>query len=111
MPQPKAGAVKDANRLEDVRKKPLEPGSLVGSYFLSDHTRGWQGCVVGEPSPSVYLCETFDWVTGMDSGGQQLVRIEEMTAWTFYDTAEWMRNSYENDIQRLWDHQRKQGEE
>jgi hypothetical protein len=82
------------NRLSDVDGK-LQRDSLVGSYFHSDHARGWQGCVVAEPAAGVYLVETFGWLGG-DSTHQELVRIDEMFGWQFYDTADWMKNSYEH---------------
>lgn len=76
----------------------LTPGSLVGSYF---HGRGsgrsWQGCIVAEPSPGVYLIELFDWMGGYPFN-QELIRLEEMIAdnWFFYDSAEWMTEFYEH---------------
>lgn len=68
----------------------FERGSLVGSFFLSDSGRGWQGCVVAEPAPGTYLVELFSWLWGQPTE-QLLVRIEDMQEWTFYDTDEWMR--------------------
>jgi len=71
--------------------------SLVGSYFHSDAQRGWQGIVVAEPHPGVYLVETFSWVMG-ESHDQRLVRVEDMLDWRFYDTADWMNNAYEGGV-------------
>jgi hypothetical protein len=89
------------DRLAAVDATEFSPASLVGSYFHSFKERDghqrtvWQGCVVAEPAPGYYLVETFEWIAG-GSHSQQLVRIEDMTGWQFYDTAEWMNNEYEN---------------
>lgn len=92
------------DRLSAVLDTPFDPASLVGSYFLTDADRGWQGCVVAEPSPGVYLVETFSWLHG-GSHSQALVRLEEMAGWTFFDDAEWLRNTT-SEIERRWDHER-----
>lgn len=105
MTDPQAG---DRNRLEAVSAAGLRPDSLVGSFFLSSAQLGWQGCVVAEPSPGVYLVETFDWVMGA-SHDQQLVQLDEMVGWTFYDSADWMQNAYEHGVRQRWERQR-QGE-
>lgn len=89
------------DRLSAAADQPLLPNSLVGSFFhtyLTNEENGLkeinrQGCVVAEPSPGVYLIELFSWLGG-NSTEQQLVRLEEMFDWTFYDTAEWMKNTY-----------------
>ncbi|WP_132975127.1 hypothetical protein [Pseudonocardia dioxanivorans] len=80
------------------------PASLVGSFFhgQGEKWRGYQGCVVAEPAPGFYLCEFFDWLVG-GSKNQQLVRIEDMIDWWFYDDADWMSNTYENDLRHRWD--------
>jgi hypothetical protein len=74
---------------------------------MTDHARGWQGCVVAEPSPGVYLVETFDWLVGA-SVAQALVSLGDMKDWTFYDDTEWMGNHYRERIERLWEHKREQ---
>lgn len=94
-------ASKKQDRLSAVLDAPFDPTTLVGSYFLSDAERGWQGCVVAEPSPGVYLVETFDWIVG-GSHSQALVRLEEMADWTFFDDAEWMGNATPA-TERRWD--------
>lgn len=75
--------------------------SLVGSFFHADVTRQWQGCVVAEPAPGVYLVELFDWIAG-SSTHQRLVPIEEMTGWSFYDSDDWMIKSIDV-VQRKWE--------
>jgi hypothetical protein len=96
------------DRLDDAAGKvDLESTSLVGSFFLSDVDRGWQGCVVAEVAPQVYLVETFDWLVG-SSYNQVLVRLEEMTDWQFFDSGQWMADSYNNRVSMQWDAIRKE---
>lgn len=95
------------DRLSTAVDFPFDPTSLVGSFFLSDHHRGWQGCVVAEPAPGVFLVETFDWLLGAPHD-QQLVPLAEMAGWTFYDDATWMTNAYDHGVSQRW--QRERGE-
>lgn len=95
------------DRLSIVVQAELQPGSLVGSFFHSDVGRGWQGCVVGEPFPGVYLVETFEWLAGT-SHDQQLVKIEDMLGWSFYDDIQWMANAYESGVRRRWEAEREE---
>jgi hypothetical protein len=97
------------DRLAGVVDRPPEPTSLVGSYFHSGWQQGWQGCVVAEPAPGVYLVERFSWLAG-ESLDQQLVPIGDMTDWQFYDTAEWMRNTYEHGLKHRWELERLHGD-
>ena len=81
----------------------LHPDSLVGSFFHSDRKRHWQGCVVAEPAPGVFLVELFSWVGPTESTYQRLVPIEEMTEWRFYDTRDWMEYDFEHVVKNLWE--------
>lgn len=83
------------------------PDSLVGSFFHGCATRGWQGLVVAEPHPGVYLLELFSWVMG-EASHQQLIRIDVMAdeGWQFYDTAEWMNDSYHYGLKQQWEAER-----
>lgn len=98
---PMQNALADRDRISMAVEMPATPASLLGSFFHSykkDEETGrqrvqWQGCVVGEPAPGFYLVETFSWIMG-ESFDQQLVRIEDMVGWSFYDTVEWMNNAY-----------------
>lgn len=78
--------------------KEFRTDSLVGSYFHGSNEERYQGVVVAEPSPGIYLVELFDWITGFDSNEQILVRIKDMLEWHFYDTSEWMNNAYRNGV-------------
>lgn len=90
------------DRLSMVVEGPFKTDSLVGSYFHGDDERQWQGCVVAEPSPGVFLVELFEWLVG-SSSEQRLVRLDEMTEWHFYDDAKWMNNAYNGGISRRWE--------
>lgn len=94
------------DRLSNVAESPLSPDSLVGSFFLTSSSPGWQGCVVAEPAPGVYLVETFSWVAG-ESYEQKLMRLEEMLDWHFYDDDVWMRNAYEHEMEERWQRERR----
>lgn len=78
-----------ARRIEVAEDRELTDHSLVGSFFHADAVRSWQGVVVAEVAPQVYLVELFSWLDG-HSTNQELVELGEMLGWTFYDTAEWM---------------------
>lgn len=81
----------------------LSPTSLVGSYFHSGATPGWQGCVVALAGPGVYLVELFSWLHG-GSTEQRLVRLDRMVdeGWHFYDDAEWASDHYDAVIRQQW---------
>ena len=92
------------NRMDDVSSADLRPDSLVGSYFLGNDQ---QGMVVAEPTPGVYLVEMADWIVSASTTQrlvgiaiQRLVGIEAMAEWRFFDTAERMRNTWENEAAR-----------
>jgi len=89
------------NRLTAADDQSLRPTSLVGSYFHSDAARGWQGCVVAEPTPGLYLVELFGWMAG-EPTDQRLVPLDDMTGWCFYDTAEWMTDAYTSRVRDRW---------
>lgn len=93
------------DRLSAAADREFASDSLVGSFFHSADPPGWQGCVVAEPHPGVYLVELFSWMMG-ESSNQELVTLAEMTDWQFYDTAEWMNNVYEHGLKQRWEHAR-----
>lgn len=96
------------SRLTSVAAQPVTIDSLVGSFFHANAERGWQGCVVAQPMAGIYLVELFGWGAA-DSPGQQVVHIEEMREWTFYDTAEWMNRAYEHGaVTERWEREREQ---
>lgn len=89
------------SRLLDVEHN-LRPNSLVGSFFLGDETKGYQGCVVAEPRPGIYLVEFNDWIVGNPTS-QALFRIEDMMDWTFYDNHEWRNDHYREWVGPRWE--------
>lgn len=96
------------DRLSAAAERPLGPSSLVGSFFHGGPDRRWQGCVVAEVAPQVYLVELFEWIAG-SSSGQRLVPLAEMADWTFYDSAEWMNNAYEHDLR--WEREQERAQQ
>jgi len=105
LPEDETWPATKADRLFVATDLPFDPKSLVGSWFLSDHQRGWQGCVVAEPAPGVYLVETLDWIIGAGYE-QRLVPLAEMADWSFFDTADWMGTAYANGVRQRWDRER-----
>ena len=80
----------------------------MGSFFLSDAKRGWQGRVVAEPDAGLYLVELFKWLSG-SSSEQVLVRVEDMMTWSFFDDADWMRSQYEHGTKFGWERDTRKG--
>lgn len=94
------------NRKDYVSKCELSPETLVGSWFhtVEDDVIVWQGIVVAEPQPGVYLLH----VDTLEPGArnvQCLVGLEKMvdegkeddegtSAWRFFDTEEQARSAY-----------------
>ena len=56
---------------------------------------GWQGNILAEPSPGVYLVQLFSWLSGAPTD-QVLVPFEDMRDWVFYDSNDDMVLSYEH---------------
>lgn len=77
----------------------LNPTSLVGSWFhrVTDGEVDWQGVIVSEPAPGVFLVEVDRSIKGIDVL-QTLVPIREMIEgeheWRFYDADHTMREAY-----------------
>lgn len=76
---------------------------MIGNYFHGCDEIQWQGMIIGEPSPGMFMVQTFSWLTGNEHS-KQLVPITAMTGWTFYDTAEEMSNAYEyGGVRQHWE--------
>jgi len=58
----------------------------------------WQGQVLGRVDEHTYLIELFSWMDG-GPNGQQLQSIVGMSDWTFYPTADAMKDWYEHEYQ------------
>ena len=69
--------------------------SLIGQGFhtFKDDNLHCQGVVIGNPEPGWYLVQLFEWAFGTSSH-RQIVRIEDMSKWVFYEDAEQMKEAY-----------------
>lgn len=83
---------------------PKTDGSLVGKWFHTTttcecpcHARvaAWQGQIISEPGPGIYLIELYEWFVGQPSG-QEFITLADFMARNpvLYDTNEDMRFSY-----------------
>ena len=52
--------------------------------YTEDGQVNYQGRVVQCVEPGIYLIEHFEWMVG-NPAGEELVRIEDMLDWKFYD--------------------------
>ena len=89
---------------------PKPTNRLVGNFFHSVTKEGivsWQGIVIANPEPGWYLVQLFDWIAGEESV-RRLMRVEEMSEWLFYGSADEMRHSYEHGTAKLGGPYRKQ---
>jgi hypothetical protein len=78
-------------------KKETRSRGLVGKFFHSYHDNGrleYQGKVLSQPNKGVYLVQLYDWIIGSESD-QELIKIEDMLRYKFYNSAEDMRYAYE----------------
>jgi hypothetical protein len=63
-------------------------GNLVGKFFHSFKDAGemeWQGRVLSEPKPGIFLVQTYSFATGAEYD-QRLIPVERMVNWRFYGT-------------------------
>ena len=72
-----------------TKPNPNKTHRLVGKFFhsLEDEKIVWQGKILGEEQPGIYIIQLFSWLSGEPSN-QRIIRIEEMNEWYFYDTQE-----------------------
>lgn len=73
---------------------------LVGRWFHSyDPAQPtvirWQGQVLAEVAPALFLVQLFDWIIGEPSK-QILVPLADMATWSFYNNNQAMNNAYDN---------------
>ena len=69
---------------------------LKGHFFHSFNKDGlveWQGKVISNPEPGIYLVQLYEWFVGAESC-RKLVNIQDMIQWSFYETNEEMNNYY-----------------
>lgn len=74
-----------------------QANAMIGKYFHSivNDKVLWQGCVIGNPEPGIYLLQLFEWLMG-EPNVIRIVRIEEMKDWFFYNNGDEMVLSYEH---------------
>lgn len=89
------------NRKDYVSKCELSPETLVGSWFhaVEEDVIVWQGIVVAEPQPGMYLVHVDTLEPGATNvqllvGLEKMCDDEENTAWRFFDTEEQARSAY-----------------
>lgn len=89
----------DGKNLETPHEGEIDQ-QLIGRFFHSLHKHedgcevaDWQGRVLAEVSPGVYLVETYSWASGLPYL-EYLVPISKMLGWQFYPTSEQMTDMY-----------------
>jgi hypothetical protein len=72
---------------------------MVGTWFhsISPETGRiqWQGEILAEPEPGLFLVETYSWST-RSPYDRRLVPLEAMRDWLFYPSDQAMRESYDH---------------
>jgi len=84
--------------------------TLVGKWLHGPATPGWQGHIVAEPAPQMYLVQLFSWIDGHPTD-QKLISLQRMIEenWTFYDSSEDMIFAYEyGGLKERWQDERKE---
>lgn len=70
--------------------KKLESDPLVGLYVHTKDAEGsitYQGRIVRQMKPGVYLMQLFSWLDGRPTK-QIVVQVDDMAGWDFYESAE-----------------------
>lgn len=83
-----------------IEKTPTVINDLVGSHFHSVNEKNeinWQGYVLSHVYDGYYLVQLYEWMFG-SANVRRVVSIVEMKSWLFYESAEQMKDSYENGI-------------
>ncbi len=101
--QQEAPATEERDRKALASEVELNPLSLAGSYFhrLENGEIVWDGIVVGEPQPGVYLLQVRKGLDGLErTEAQVLMPLTKMVAadegyeFRFYDTQGSMVDAY-----------------
>lgn len=100
-PEAPSELIKQRKQLIEHEDFEFSPGSLVGSWFhrLENDRMVWQGAVVAEPQPGVYLLQVDRLGPGAEQV-QRLVKLEQLVNdedgydWRFYDTENEARSAY-----------------
>src|SRR5579863_3690707 len=80
----------------------MKSESLIGKFFHSyDKETGlvmsWQGHVIGEPTPGIFLVQLFSWIMG-EPTDQLVIPISQIVEehWKFYDTHDEWNFAYQH---------------
>jgi hypothetical protein len=85
-----------------MKQTTIKPALLIGQCFHSldeEKQIQWQGQVIGNPEPGLYLVQLFEWMWGNPSV-RRLMKIEDMLDWLFYENAGAMNESYAHGLAR-----------
>jgi hypothetical protein len=76
--------------------KPEQTHPLVNRWFhtFEGEDLHWQGHILAMVSPDLFLVQLYEWFHG-DTSQQQLVPLEQMKNWKFYDTDKDMNYWYQ----------------
>lgn len=79
-----------------IKNEKTKKDVMAGNFFHSvvDGKIQWQGHVIGEAQPGIYLVQLFEWAMGSPNV-RRLVTIEDMRGWLFYETGEAMVHNYD----------------
>jgi hypothetical protein len=83
-------------------RKPKDAASpLVGKFFHSyvEGKMEWQGLVLGALPGDRFLVQLFGWIDGYPTD-QLIVRLDDMSAWKFYDDTDGWSVAYEKYMAR-----------
>jgi hypothetical protein len=80
-----------------MNKKTTAAPPLVGKYFhvLKGKECVYQGWVAEKVTEEIYLVQYFDWLFG-EANISKLARLEDMSDWQFYESAEQMNDWYKH---------------
>lgn len=75
---------------------------LIGQFFhsLKSGQICWQGRVISEPMPGVFLVQLYEWAFG-EPNVRRMVKAGDMVDWLFYPTAEDWNYSAEHGVARV----------
>lgn len=81
---------------------------LIGSWFHSGPSRGWQGQVLAKAEEGLYLVGLMSWVNGL-MNDQVLVFSRHMAEeeWVFYDSLSIMNEQYHEKVKHRWERDRR----
>ena len=88
--QSRGTAMNAPNAVHDDDDAVVRCETFVGSFFLSDAARQWQGFIAESLPDGLYLVALFSWGDGTEYE-RRLVHIDAMRTWRFFSSDEGMR--------------------